>query len=158
MPLRVAFASDHAGVDLRLALAREAMQLGHEAVDLGPPEGEAVDYPDRAVLVGRALQDGGAQVGVLVCGTGTGMAIAANKLSGVRAAVCRSEYEARMARGHNDANVLCLGQRVTGPGLAAAILEAFLATSFEGGRHARRIEKITALERGVARGALGGDP
>ncbi len=140
-------ASDHAGLALRAEAVKAARGRGAEVEDLGPFTADSVDYPDLAARVGEAVASGRARFGVLVCGTGIGMSIAANKLDGVRAALCRSEYEARMARAHNDANVLCLGERVTGPGLGAAIVEAFLATPFEGGRHARRVEKITALER-----------
>jgi len=140
-------ASDHAGLALRAEAVKAASARGFQVEDLGPFSADSVDYPDFAVRVGEALSAGRARVGLLVCATGIGMSIAANKLPGVRAALCRSEYEARMARAHNDANVLCLGERVTGPGLATAIVEAFLATPFEGGRHARRVEKLSALER-----------
>jgi ribose 5-phosphate isomerase B len=140
-------ASDHAGLALRAEAIRAARALGAEVEDLGPFTTDSVDYPDQAVQVGAALAAGRASFGLLVCGTGIGMSIAANKLPGLRAAVCRTEYEARMARAHNDANVLCLGERVTGAGLGAAIVEAFLKTPFEGGRHARRVGKLTALDR-----------
>jgi ribose 5-phosphate isomerase B len=115
--------------------------------DLGPFTTESVDYPDYAVQVAEAVAAGRARAGILVCGTGIGISMAANKMPGIRAAVCRTEYEARMARAHNDANVLCLGDRVTGLGLGAAIVEVFLSTPFEGGRHARRVAKVDALDR-----------
>ena len=140
-------ASDHAGLNLRAEAVKTARARGVEVEDLGPFTADSVDYPDFAVKVGEAVGAGRARFGILVCGTGIGISIAANKLPGVRAALCRTEYEARMARAHNDANVLCLGERVTGAGLGAAIVEAFLATPFEGGRHARRVEKIDALDR-----------
>ncbi len=140
-------ASDHAGLNLRAEGVKAARASGFEVEDLGPLTADSVDYPDFAAKVGEAVGAGRARFGLLVCGTGIGMSIAANKLPGVRAALCRTEYEARMARAHNDANVLCLGERVTGAGLGAAIVEAFLATPFEGGRHARRVEKIEALDR-----------
>ena len=140
-------ASDHAGLTLRAEAVKVARARGVEVEDLGPVTADSVDYPDFAVRVGEALAAGRARFGLLVCGTGIGMSITANKLAGVRAALCRTEYEARMARAHNDANVLCLGERVTGAGLATAIVEAFLATPFEGGRHARRVEKVNALDR-----------
>jgi ribose 5-phosphate isomerase B len=140
-------ASDHAGLNLRAVAVKAARDRGVEVEDLGPLTADSVDYPDFAVRVGEAVAAGRARFGLLVCGTGIGMSIAANKVPGVRAALCRSEYEARMARAHNDANVLCLGERVTGPGLGIAIVEAFLATPFEGGRHARRVEKVNALDR-----------
>jgi ribose 5-phosphate isomerase B len=147
MAERMVAASDHAGLVLRAVAVQAAQARGLEVDDLGPFTADSVDYPDFAAKVGEALAAGRARFGLLVCGTGIGMSIAANKLPGVRAALCRTEYEARMARAHNDANVLCLGERVTGAGLATAIVEAFLATPFEGGRHARRVEKITALDR-----------
>jgi ribose 5-phosphate isomerase B len=140
-------ASDHAGLNLRAEGIKAARARGVEVEDLGPFTAESVDYPDFAVRVGEAVVAGRARFGLLVCGTGIGMSIAANKVPGVRAALCRTEYEARMARAHNDANVLCLGERVTGAGLGAAIVEAFLATPFEGGRHARRVEKLGAFVR-----------
>jgi ribose 5-phosphate isomerase B len=140
-------ASDHAGLTLRAEAVKAARARGVEVEDLGPVTADSVDYPDFAVRVGEAVAAGRARFGLLVCGTGIGMSIAANKLPGVRAALCRTEYEARMARAHNDANVLCLGERVTGSGLASAIVEAFITTPFEGGRHARRVEKINALDR-----------
>jgi ribose 5-phosphate isomerase B len=142
----VALASDHAGVDLKAQLVEELNKAGHEVVDLGPATTASVDYPDFAAKVADAIVSGRAAIGVLVCGTGIGMSITANKVAGIRAALCRTEFEARMSRMHNDANVLCLGQRVTGVGLAVEILKAFLGASFEGGRHAGRVEKIRALE------------
>ncbi|EAU64857.1 ribose 5-phosphate isomerase B [Stigmatella aurantiaca DW4/3-1] len=105
-----------------------------------------MDYPDFALKVARAVASGEYALGVLVCGTGIGMSIAANKQRGVRAALCSTEFEARMARAHNDANVLCLGQRVVGAGVARSILDAFLATPFEGGRHEKRVQKIRDAE------------
>jgi len=147
MAERVIAGSDHAGLGLRAEVVKTAKACGYEVEDLGPFTSESVDYPDYAVKVAEAVAAGRAKAGILVCGTGIGISMAANKMPGIRAAVCRSEYEARMARAHNDANVLCLGDRVTGHGLGAAIVEVFLATPFEGGRHARRVEKIDALDR-----------
>jgi len=144
---RIVFGSDHAGLSLRAVAVRVAREAGLEVEDLGPFSADSVDYPDFAARVGGAVASGSARLGVLVCGTGIGMSIAANKVKGVRAALCGTEFEARMARAHNDANVLCLGERVTGPGLAGAIVAAFLAQPFEGGRHQRRVEKISALDR-----------
>jgi ribose 5-phosphate isomerase B len=114
--------------------------------DLGPFSADSVDYPDYARAVAEAVAQGRARLGVLVCGTGIGMSIAANKVKGVRAAHCGTEFEARMARAHNDANVLCMGERVLGLGVAAAIVKAFLETPFEGGRHERRVQKMKDLE------------
>ncbi len=147
MAERLIAGSDHAGLALRAEAVKVAKDLGLEVEDVGPFSGESVDYPDYARQVGEAVASGRARLGVLVCGTGIGMSIAANKVKGVRAAHCTTEYEARMARAHNDANVLCVGERVIGLGLGAAVVKAFLETPFEGGRHARRIEKMTRMER-----------
>jgi ribose 5-phosphate isomerase B len=125
----------------------DALKGRAEVQDLGTRSAESVDYPDFAAKVARAVGEGEVERGVLVCGTGIGMSIVANKFRGVRAALCTSELEARMARAHNDANVLCLGQRVIGPGQARAILDVFLATPFEGGRHAQRVKKIQDAEK-----------
>ena len=144
---RVVLGSDHAGLALRAEAARVAKEAGFEVVDLGPFSGDSVDYPDYAAKVAGAVASGEARLGVLVCGTGIGMSIAANKVRGIRAAHCGTEFEARAARAHNDANVLCIGERVVGPGQAASIIAAFLAQPFEGGRHQRRVDKITALDR-----------
>jgi len=144
---RLIAGSDHAGLALRAEAVRIAKAAGYEVQDLGPFSGESVDYPDYARRVADAVAEGHARLGILVCGTGIGMSIAANKVKGVRAATCSSEFEARMARAHNDANVLCVGERVVGLGLASAIVRAFLETAFEGGRHQRRVDKIGQMER-----------
>src|SRR5574341_1369243 len=138
----IVLGSDHAGLALRGEAAKVARAAGFEVEDLGPFSGESVDYPDFARRVAETVASGKARLGILVCGTGIGMSISANKVKGVRAAHCTSEYEARMARAHNDANVLCIGERVVGIGLGAAIVEAFLRQAFEGGRHQRRVDKI----------------
>ena len=143
---KIVAASDHAGLALRAEAVRVAREKGFEVEDLGPFVPDRVDYPDFAWRVGEAVASGRARLGLLVCGTGIGMSIAANKVKGVRAAHCASEFEARMARAHNDANVLCLGERTLGLGLGAAIVAAFLAEPFQGGRHATRVEKIRAQE------------
>ena len=140
--MRIAFAADHAGRALKDALAARAREAGHDVADLGTHGDESVDYPDFGERLARAVANGDAETGVLVCGTGIGISIAANRVPGVRAAVVHDEFTARMARLHNDANVLCLGARVVGPGVAEAALDTFLATEFEGGRHARRVEKL----------------
>ncbi len=145
--MRYVLASDHAGLALKEVAARRLCSRKIDVDDLGTHAGEPVDYPDVAEVAARVVARGEADAGVLVCGTGIGVSIAANKIPGIRAAVCRSGYEARMARLHNDANVLCLGERVTGPGLVEDILDAWLDTSFEGGRHQRRVDKIRALEK-----------
>lgn len=144
--MRIATGSDHAGLTLKRALATRLRDLGHEVDDLGTHTGDSCDYPDYAVAVGRAVASGAAEWGLLVCGTGVGMCIAANKVAGVRAAVVSDTFSAHATRQHNDANVLCLGERVVGTGLAIDIVDAWLGARFEGGRHAGRVAKITALE------------
>ena len=144
--MKVIIASDHAGLELRRELVSALKELRVEVEDVGPTTNASVDYPDFAKTVCRSVAAGDYQYGVLVCGTGIGMSITANKYAGVRAALCTTEFEARMARAHNDANVLCLGQRVVGIGVGRSILEAFLATPFEGGRHQKRIDKIREAE------------
>ena len=146
MAERIVAASDHAGLHLRAEAVRIAREKGFEVEDLGPFGADAVDYPDFAKRAADAVASGRARYGILVCGTGIGMSIAANKVKGVRAATCRSEYEARMARAHNDANVLCMGERVTGLGVGGAIVAEFLGQPFEGGRHERRVRKIGEME------------
>ncbi len=143
---KVIFGSDHAGLGLRAEAIRVAREKGLEVEDLGPFSGESVDYPDYARKVAEAVASGRVRFGVLVCGTGIGMSISANKVKGVRAAHCTTEYEARMARAHNDANVLCIGERVLGAGQGGAVVAAFLCQPFEGGRHQRRVDKIKAME------------
>jgi ribose 5-phosphate isomerase B len=143
--MRIAAGSDHAGLSLREALVARLRAQGHEVEDLGTHGPASVDYPDYAEAVARAVADGAAERGLLVCGTGQGMAMAANRIPGVRAAVVADTFTARATRAHNDANVLCIGQRVVGPGLAEDIVDAFLATPFEGGRHAGRVAKLMAL-------------
>lgn len=144
--LKIAMASDHAGYKLKTYVAELLRKLGHEVMDHGSHDETRVDYPDYAVLVARDVAAGNCDYGILICGTGIGMAMTANKIKGVRAATLVDEYSTIMARKHNDANVLCMGGRVLGPGLAALITETFLTTEFEGNRHAARIEKIRKLE------------
>ena len=143
---RIAIGSDHAGFPLKQHLAELLRAQGHDVVDLGTDSTEPVDYPPFCAAVGRTVRDGDAQVGIVVGGSGQGEQLAANKVRGVRAALCNDLYTARMARAHNDANVLSIGARVVGEGLADEILALFLATPFEGGRHARRVAQITELE------------
>jgi ribose 5-phosphate isomerase B len=147
MAEKVSAGSDHAGLGLRAEAVRVAREQGFEVEDLGTFTADSVDYPDQAKAVAEAVAAGRSRFGILVCGTGIGMSISANKVHGVRAAVCTSEYQARMARAHNDANVLCLGERVLGAGQAGAVVAAFLSTPFEGGRHQRRVDKIRGLEK-----------
>lgn len=138
----IALGCDHAGLALKNALRTALEQRGDAVYDAGTYTEASCDYPDFAHEVATGVASGRYRFGLLVCGTGTGMAMAANRHAGVRAAVCAESFSAKMARSHNDANVLCLGARVIGPGLALEVLEAFLSTPFEGGRHARRVDKI----------------
>jgi len=143
----VGLGADHAGFPLKEDLKAWLITGGYDVVDFGTQSAESVDYPDYAAAVGSAVTAGKADFGVLVCGTGIGMAIAANKLPGIRAAACSDAYTARMSREHNDANILALGARITGRDAAIEILETWLAATFAGGRHARRVDKIVALDR-----------
>ena len=145
--MRVAIGSDHAGFALKGHLVAELDRLGHEVLDLGTHDTESVDYPPICAAVGRAVADGKADRGIVLGGSGQGEQIAANKVHGVRAALCNDLYTARMSREHNDANVLSMGGRIVADGLAAEILELWLATPFEGGRHERRVAQIADIER-----------
>lgn len=145
--LRVALGSDHAGFELRQVFVAHLRGLGHEVVDLGCAVPERCDYPDFGAAVGRAVVAGDADLGVCVCGSGIGIAIAANKVPGVRAATVHDVTSARLSRQHNDANVMCIGERFVGEQTALDSLDAFLAASFEGGRHADRVAKIHQLDR-----------
>lgn len=138
----IVIASDHAGFELKARVIELLRGAGHEVRDLGPADSSPVDYPDFAHLVAGAVASGEAERGVLICGTGIGMSMSANRHSGVRAALCHDAFTAEMARRHNDANVLCMGGRVTGVGVAEQVLRVFLDTPFEGGRHRRRTERI----------------
>jgi ribose 5-phosphate isomerase B len=148
----IAIAADHAGYELKAMLKNDLAELGYEVLDLGTGSGESVDYPDFADAVAAAIGDGRARMGVLVCGTGIGISMAANRHRGIRAAPCHDVTTARLARQHNDANVLALGARIVGAETAKDCLRTFLATGFEGGRHGRRVEKLgrsPATERGL---------
>jgi ribose 5-phosphate isomerase B len=138
----IAIASDHAGIGLKAELVQALTGLGHEVEDLGPSDATSVDYPDYAHLLARAVSDGRIGRGILICGTGIGMSMAANRHPGVRAALCHDAFTAEMARRHNDANILCLGARVIGSGVAEQIAAVFLSTPFDGDRHQRRVSKI----------------
>ena len=144
--MKIVIASDHTGYDLRQEMAAEARDLGHEVVDLGPEPGEKLDYPVNGAVVGRLVAAGDYDLGMLVCGTGVGISLAANKIRGIRAVVCSEPYTARLSRLHNNANVLAVGARVVGPGLARMIVHEWLTAEFEGGRHARRVDQITDIE------------
>jgi ribose 5-phosphate isomerase B len=143
----IVIASDHAGVALKDKVVRMVHdELGYEIKDLGTFSEDSVDYPDYGILVGRAVSSGEAERGILICGTGIGMSIIANKFPGVRAALCHNEVTARLSREHNDANVLVLGERVTGQAVALEAVRVWFRTDFEGGRHQRRIDKIRGIE------------
>jgi ribose 5-phosphate isomerase B len=144
--VRIAVGSDHAGFGLKQHLAEQLVHLGHEVVDLGTHSPEPVDYPDFGAAVGQSVASGESDLGICVCGTGIGISMAANKIPGVRAAVIHDVSSARLAREHNDANVICFGARLIGPEVAADSLGAFLESEFKRGRHLERIEKIAALE------------
>lgn len=144
--MRIAVGSDHAGFALKEKVAAHLRQRGHDVVDRGTTSTASVDYPDYAAAVARDVASGDVERGVVVCGTGQGSAMAANKVKGVRAAVVGDTFSAVMAMAHNDARVLCLGERVTGAGLALACVDAWLETAFEGGRHAQRVAKIDRLD------------
>ena len=145
--MRIAIGADHAGFALKEQLRQRLAAEGHEVVDFGADSGESCDYPDFAQPVAREVGQGRADRGILVCSTGIGMAIAANKVAGVRAVPAQSEDEVRLTREHNDANVLTLGARYLDERRAAGLVDLFLNTEFAGGRHARRVAKIAQLER-----------
>jgi ribose 5-phosphate isomerase B len=153
--MRIAIGSDHRGVTSRSRLVGLLERMGHEIVDCGSFGEEAVDYPDVAAEVARRVAEGAVDRGILLCCTGVGMAIAANKVAGVRAATCHDEVTAEMSRRHNDLNVLCLSAEMLGPEMQEKVIRTWLATPFEGGRHARRVAKIASLEAECgARGEL----
>ena len=145
--MKVAIGSDHAGFALKGHLVSELERLGHEVLDLGTHDTTSVDYPPICAAVGRAVADGKADRGIVLGGSGQGEQMAANKVHGVRAALCNDLYTARMSREHNDANVLSMGGRIVADGLASEILELWLTTPFEGGRHDRRVAQIADIER-----------
>jgi ribose 5-phosphate isomerase B len=150
--MKIALGADHAGWELKDAIRAWLVEHGHEVEDLGTDSSASVDYPDFACRVAHRIASGRAERGVLVCGTGVGMAITANRTPGVRAVNCIDSFTARMARSHNDANVLALGARVVGVGLALELLETFLAEPFAGGRHTRRVERIESAASETADG------
>src|SRR4051794_34935851 len=153
--MKIALASDHAGYAEKERLKPLLLEMGIEFDDLGAVSEESVDYPDYARKVGERVANGEAEQGLLVCGSGTGMAIAANKVQGVRAAVAWSEEVARLARQHNDANVLTIGARTTPQDEIEKIVRAWFNASFEGGRHAQRVQKISEIERAESKSAAG---
>jgi ribose 5-phosphate isomerase B len=144
--MKIAIGSDHRGYDAKKRIATLLQQLGHEVLDVGTQSSDSVDYPDFAFPVAQAVSEGRVERGVLICGTGIGMCIAANKVPGVRAAPCHDSITAEMSRRHNDANVLCLSADLLGDELIDRMLRIWLQTEFEGGRHARRVDKIARFE------------
>lgn len=144
--VKIAIASDHAGFELKERVARELRDQGHQLLDFGTDSSESVDYPDFAEPAARAVAGGEAERGVIVCGSGVGVAIVANKVDGIRAVHAHDADEAAMSRRHNDTNVITLGERTTDPESAASIVNSFLDTDFDGGRHERRVEKIAGVE------------
>jgi len=149
--LIIALGSDHAGFPLKEDIKGHLQQKGVEVKDYGCYSPESVDYPDIAEIVALAVVHGECDKGILICGTGIGVSIAANKVPGIRAALCGDTFSARAAAEHNDANIITLGQRVTGPGLAMDIVDAWLSSAFLGGRHKQRVDKITALDKKYGR-------
>lgn len=143
----IAVGSDHGGFRLKEEVKNYLQEKGYQVRDFGTDNEDSVDYPDFALQAARAVAAGECQAGILICGTGIGMSISANKVKGIRAALCHDTFSARMSREHNDAQVLCMGQRVIGTGLALDIVKVWLESKFTGGRHCRRVEKIQSYER-----------
>jgi ribose 5-phosphate isomerase B len=144
--VKIAISSDHGGNNLRREIIQLVVELGMEYVDFGPDSNESVDFPDFAAPVANGVASGNFDRGILICGTGIGMSIAANKVKGIRCALVHDVFSAKATRQHNDSNILAMGERVIGPGLAREIVATWLNTTFEGGRHERRIGKIMELE------------
>jgi ribose 5-phosphate isomerase B len=147
--MKIAIGSDHRGYDAKRRIVQLLRELGHEVMDLGTESNESVDYPDFAFQVARAVSEHRVERGILICGTGIGMCIAANKVHGVRAAPCHDSITAEMSRRHNDANILCLSADLLGDELIDRMVRIWLQTDFEGGRHARRVDKIARFEAGA---------
>ena len=145
--MKIAIGADHAGYQLKTHLVATLKELGHEVEDFGTHSEESVDYPPICAAVGRAVASGKADRGIVLGGSGQGEQMAANKVNGVRAALCHDLFTARLSRSHNDANVLSMGGRIVAPGLADEILSAWLQTPFDGGRHTRRVEQLSEIER-----------
>jgi ribose 5-phosphate isomerase B len=146
--MKVAIGCDHTALELKQSTIAILNELGHEVMDFGTNSTESMDYPDVARPLAEAVARGEFDRGILICGTGIGMCIAANKVHGIRAALCHDTFSARQTREHNDSNILCYGARVIGPGLAGDIARTWLGTEFTGGRHARRVGKISDIENG----------
>lgn len=140
--MKIAIGNDHAAVEMKQEVVDHLVEQGHEVINFGTDSHESCDYPVYGKLVAHAVADGEADLGILICGTGIGISLAANKVHGVRAACCSETYSARLTRMHNDANILAFGARVVGPGTALDLVDTFINTPFEGGRHARRVAMI----------------
>jgi len=140
--LKFYIATDHAGYAVKDYVKDIVKSLGHEVIDLGPDSADRVDYPDFAKKCATAVIEDSGSFGILICGTGIGISISANKVKGIRAALCHDSYTASMSRAHNNANILCFGERVVGRGVIESIVKAFCETEFEGGRHSKRVDKI----------------
>lgn len=147
----IAIGSDHGGFDLKCSIIKYLKEKNIEFIDVGCFDTNSVDYPDIAYDVCDKIISSKCRYGILICGTGIGISISANKIKGIRAALCHSEYDAKMTRKHNDANVLCMGGRTTGVEIALAMTDNFLSTEFEGGRHEKRVKKISALEEQISK-------
>lgn len=145
--MKIAIASDHGGFELKDSMVEYIKSLGNEVMDLGTNSADSVDYPDYAKKVCEEIQQGNSDLGILICGTGIGMSLAANKFEGIRAACVSDVYSAKMSRNHNNANVLCIGARVIGDEVAKLIIKTFLENEFEAGRHQRRVDKIMDIEK-----------
>ena len=144
--MKIALGCDHGGYDLKLYVRKVLEDLGHEVEDFGCLSKESCDYPDFGAAAARAVAEGACDRGIVICTTGIGISIAANKVKGIRCAHCADCLQAEMTRRHNDANMMAIGAGFTGPNMAGRMVEGFLSTEFEGGRHARRVEKMMALE------------
>ncbi|MBR6549304.1 MAG: ribose 5-phosphate isomerase B [Clostridia bacterium] len=146
--MKIAIGCDHGGIELKLEIVKHLEERGFEIVDFGIKEYKSVNYPEIALPLAKAVANKECERGILVCGTGIGMSMAANKVKGIRAAVCSDHFSAKYTRLHNDANILCLGGRVIGPGVANEMVDLFIDTEYEGGRHATRVQMITDIENG----------
>ncbi len=139
-------ATDHAGLELKNYTVKLLLDKGYEIEDLGPFNKDRVDYPDFAIKVAKSVQNDLNAQGILICGSGIGMSITANRFKGIRAALCHDAYTAKVAKEHNDANILCFGERIIGQGVAESIIDSWLISKFQGGRHLKRVEKIEAAQ------------
>ncbi len=147
MEKKITIGSDHAGYALKIKIIAHLKEMGWEVIDVGTDSEASCDYPVFADAVCKNIQNGTTKLGILICGTGIGMSMAANKHRGIRAAACSDVFSARLTRAHNDANILCFGERVVGYGVACDLVDAFLSTEFEGGKHQRRVEMFMQLEK-----------